>query len=410
MGKLDGDRVLDVDSLTYRIREALKVREFQDILVQGQIEGLKRHSSGHVYFTLLGKSSRISCAMFRSSASSVLHWPNDGQDVAVRGGLGLYPPRGAYQLIVSRLYPLGVGDRARQKELLQKKLEEEGLFDERLKRPIPAVPSRVAVITSPTGAALQDVIRVSGERFPQCPLLIIPSVVQGVEAPGAIVSSLRKASAMEDLSCVMLVRGGGSRDDLDPFDDEDVARAIRACPFPVVTGVGHQVDLTIADMAADLSAPTPSGAAERVFPDRRDLLIRVAGSVRLSKSSVQRRITVPQGKLLTLKNNMTRSIHYLLDANGAKVSDLLRASKSSLNLRVTRLEGLLGSLDARIRSLSPLWILGRGYAEVEDMEGRKIVSAQALAVGQRVVLRFKDGAVLGEVIAPLPLGGDVADA
>jgi exodeoxyribonuclease VII large subunit len=410
MRKSDGDAVFDVDSLTGRIREVLKAREFQDILVQGQIEGLKRHSSGHVYFTLLGKESRISCAMFRSSASLVLHWPEDGQDVAVQGGLDLYPPRGAYQLIVSRLYPLGQGDRAKQKELLQRKLREEGLFDERLKRPIPPIPSKVAVITSLTGAALQDVIRVSGERFPQCPLLIIPSVVQGLEAPRAIVASLKRVSALEGLSSVMLVRGGGSRDDLDPFDDEDVARAIRACPFPVVTGVGHQVDLTIADMAADLSAPTPSGAAERVFPDRRDLLSRLNSNVRLSRSSVQRRISTTRERLLALESTMDRSVYHSLDANHKRLSALIGTCRSSLSLKVVQVEGVLKTLDARLNSLSPDWILRRGYVEVEDLKGRKICSARDLGVGQRMVLRFKDGSVLGEVVMPLPPGGDFLDA
>lgn len=404
------DVVIDVDSLTQMVREVLRSDVFQDVLVKGQLEGLKRHSSGHVYFTLLGGSSRISCAMFRSSASSVLHWPEDGQEVAVRGGLDLYPPRGTYQLIVNRLYPLGIGDRARQKELLRKKLQEEGLFDERLKRPIPAIPDKVAVITSPTGAALQDVIRVSGERFPQTPLLVVPSVVQGVEATSAVVSCLRRVSCLSGISCVMLVRGGGSRDDLDPFDDEEVARAIRACPFPVVTGLGHQVDLTIADMAADLSAPTPSGAAERVFPDRRELQKRISYLMRVARSSSLRRVLPHRSRLTALMDFMEGRLLRQMEDNNGKLLRALESAKRLVNLKVLRAEASLGVLDGRLRALSPSLILQRGYAEVRDPDGRKISSSLPLGPGYRILIKFRDGLVMAEVIGHLDPRGDGVDA
>lgn len=382
---------VDVDSLTDRIRSALTSPPFRNIWVRGQLEGLKRHTSGHVYFTLLGASARISCAMFRSSAASVLHWPGDGQEVVVNGSLDLYPPRGTYQLIASKLYHLGVGDRARQKELVRRKLEEEGLFDPRLKRPVPPIPSRVLVVTSPSGAALQDVIRVSGERFPQCEILVIPAQVQGFGAPGSIAEAMRRASKIHAGSCVMLVRGGGSRDDLDPFDQEEVARAIRACPYPVVVGVGHQVDTTIADLAADLSAPTPSGAAERVFPDRRELARRVGGMLKLGSSHLKRRITASGARLDSLGSRLKRPLEEAFSREDFRLRSLRSSAASALRLSLERGYGQLRDLSGALEALSPLGVLKRGYAEIQDMNGRKIPCAADLVPGQRVTILFQDG-------------------
>ena len=216
---------LTVDELTFRISSLLlQDPVLQSVVVKGELAELKKHTSGHVYFTLLGGESRISCALFRNYIPYVPQWPRNGDEVLAEGAVSLYPPRGAYQLIVRRLVPLGQGAAERARLELEQRLEAEGLFDVRLKRPLPLFPEKVAVVTSRTGAALRDVIAVAGKRMPSCALVVVPAQVQGYEAPGEICSALANAGRVEGAECVLLVRGGGSRDDLTPFDDERVVR------------------------------------------------------------------------------------------------------------------------------------------------------------------------------------------
>lgn len=264
--------IVTVDEMTASVREALfREPSLQNLSVRGELLGFKLHTSGHAYFTLLGANSRVACVLFRSYANSVLVWPKDGDEVLVRGKIDVYGARGSYQIYATTLLPLGAGAKARAKEALRLRLEQEGIFDSRLKRPLPRYPERVAVITSPTGAALQDILKLHSLRFPCAELIVIPSLMQGLGAPEEIVRAFELARRIRGLSCVMLARGGGNRDDLDIFDNESVVRAIRLSPVPVITGLGHQIDSTLADMAADAAAPTPSGAAERLFPDGKAL-------------------------------------------------------------------------------------------------------------------------------------------
>ena len=253
--------IVTVDEMTASVREALfREPSLQNLSVRGELLGFKLHTSGHAYFTLLGANSRVACVLFRSYANSVLVWPKDGDEVLVRGKIDVYGARGSYQIYATTLLPLGAGAKARAKEALRLRLEQEGIFDSRLKRPLPRYPERVAVITSPTGAALQDILKLHSLRFPCAELIVIPSLMQGLGAPEEIVRAFELARRIRGLSCVMLARGGGNRDDLDIFDNESVVRAIRLSPVPVITGLGHQIDSTLADMAADAAAPTPSGA------------------------------------------------------------------------------------------------------------------------------------------------------
>nr|HPJ48498.1 exodeoxyribonuclease VII large subunit [Synergistales bacterium] len=234
--------ILTVDELTRYISLLFEESEtLSSLQVRGTLSGFKRHSSGHVYFTLLGEESRISCALFRSDAGRIPLWPADGDEVLVTGKAGVYGPRGAYQIYARTIRPLGEAAQTRAKKELMERLKREGLFEPALKRRLPPLPLRVALVTSPTGAAVRDVVKVARERFPLCRLLVVPTVVQGATAVEEIARGLVRAGSIPEVEAVMLVRGGGSRDDLNPFDEEEVVRAVRSCPVPVVTGLGHQV-------------------------------------------------------------------------------------------------------------------------------------------------------------------------
>lgn len=401
--------VLSVDDVTNKIREAvLASRELQNITVSGELLGFKRHTSGHAYFTILGKESRIACVLFRSNATQVLQWPKDGDEVLVRGRLDIYGARGSYQIYASTLLPLGEGAKARAKEMLKNRLTQEGLFDIRHKRPLAPFPERVALITSPTGAALQDVIKISSVRYPPSDLIVIPSLMQGITSPQEIVAAFSKCGRVHGLSLVMLVRGGGNRDDLDAFDDEQVVRAIRSCPVPVVTGLGHQIDSTLSDLAADFAAPTPSGAAERVFPDSRELLTLLAGSGRSMTAHIQKRI----GRVLEAAEDVKRRLVFVLvkgKLNPAEdsINSAANIMAASVVYKLNEAEAGLRSAAEALQNTSPLTILAKGYSICMDGAGTIVRDASSLKNGQDINIRMRDGSV-GAVVKDSALNGGAA--
>ncbi len=392
-------QILTVDEISSRISLLfLGDPILKSAVVRGEIAEMKKHTSGHVYFTLLGRESRISCALFKNYHSFVPQWPKNGDEVIAEGGVSVYAPRGSYQLLVKRLVPVGKGaaDRARQ-ELLAR-LEKEGLFDPRRKRPLPLYPQKVAVVTSRTGAALQDVLSISAGRMPSCNILVIPTLVQGYDAPKEIAEALGRAAKIPDLDCVMLVRGGGSRDDLAPFDDEQVVRAVAGSPVPLVTGVGHEIDSTLSDLAADLFAPTPSGAAERVFPDYRDILSRLKSRKSLAASCVTREIRSLEKDVETYRSRGARTTERIIAALDSSchlsAARLSAAAEGRLAAFSERLSSGAASLDA----LSPLKVFGRGFILCEK-EGTPVNSAKQISAGDEVRLRFRDGDVTAGVRA-----------
>jgi exodeoxyribonuclease VII large subunit len=396
-------RPYSVPELVERIRTALESRpDLSRFSLQGELQSLKRHSSGHVYFTMVGTdpagaSVRIDAVLFRSDATRIPSWPKDGDEVIVQGRVGYYPPQGRVQVYASRIRPVGQGAQARAKRELQELLEREGLFDPRLKRPFPSFPARVALVTSPTGAALQDVLKVSRVRFPQAEILLVPVQVQGAGAPGEIVRGLR-AAGRTGADCVLLVRGGGNREDLNPFDEERVVRALRLCPIPVAAGLGHQVDLTLADLAADFSAPTPSAAAERIFPDRRELVRRVSLLGRTLAATLGERFQREFRRLDRCASEARRALTdrslrprvLSLEERGGHLE---RALRRSLGGERSRIEALGVSL----RALSPLAVLDRGYAICVDGSGRAVRRAESLRGGDVLKVQFLDGDALGRV-------------
>ena len=393
---------VSVDELTGSIRKAIfSCGELQNIAVCGELMGFKKHSSGHSYFTILGRESRISCVLFRSNASSVLSWPKDGDEVLVRGSVDVYGARGSYQIYASTLLPIGAGAKARAKEQLKNKLAQEGFFAPEVKRPIPLFPERAAVITSPTGAALQDIIKISSIRYPVADIIVIPSLMQGFAAEQEIVDAFKLLSGVKNLSLIILARGGGSRDDLDIFDSEAVVRAVRSASVPVITGLGHQIDFTLADMASDASAPTPSGAAERVFPDRREIYSQLESI----KKSALYKLTFKIAKAADIVSSDKERLVYLCLKKKIEPSldfaenSALRMSRA-VNHKIDISNASLSALAASLNGVSPLNILSKGYSICRDSMGNMIKDTVTLKLGDRISLQMRDGrasAVVDEI-------------
>ncbi len=396
------NNIITVDEMTASVREALyREPSLQNLSIRGELLGFKLHTSGHAYFTLLGVNSRVACVLFRSHASSVLVWPKDGDEVLVRGKIDIYGARGSYQIYATTLLPLGEGAKARAKEALRLRLEREGLFDMRLKRPLPRYPQRVAVITSPTGAALQDILKLHSLRFPCAEIIVIPSLMQGVGASEEIVRAFELSRRLPSLSCVILARGGGNRDDLDIFDNESVVRAIRLSPVPVITGLGHQIDSTLADMAADAAAPTPSGAAERLFPDGRALDAALMNAARSMRGRLEARIGLMDKEIAAVQGRLARGI---IKGHLQPAADFTARAAASLDgsaaKRLRDEDSRLAAFAARLANLSPLALLAKGYSICTDLSGAVIRSAASLKPGEGVKIVMSDGsaeAVIKEI-------------
>lgn len=397
--KTRADGPITVDELSSYIKAAVTSSPMlRDVAIKGELQSFKRHTSGHVYFTLVGEESRISGVMFRSSAANVLSWPADGDEVMVTGSVDVYPKTGVYQLYVSRMIPLGLGAQMRAKEELKKRLEGEGVFDPRRKRALPRYPSKVAVVTSSTGAALQDILKVSQKRAPSIDIIVVPALVQGVDAPLSIIRAIALASRAQCADVVILARGGGDRDDLAPFDDEAVVRAVGNCPIPIITGVGHEIDQTLVDLAADRSASTPSAAAEIVFPDHEEIrgVLQSISEMMMSRTlrildSSSNEICMINAKLATLMN----------DRISSNEADLERIY-GSLNISITNELALasekLSSLASRLDAMSPLAVLSRGFSMCTTINGDVLASVDEIADGDEIRVRLRDGRILAEVL------------
>ncbi|WP_405237525.1 exodeoxyribonuclease VII large subunit [Lentisalinibacter orientalis] len=437
------ERPLTVSELNRDVRTLLET-ELPRLWVEGEISNLARPASGHVYFSLKDDGAQIRCAFFRQRQRGLAFRPENGQQVLVRGRVSLYEPRGDYQMIVEQMEEAGEGELRRRFDALKKKLTAEGLFDEALKRPIPRLPRRIGIVTSPTGAAVRDILHVLARRFPAVPVIVYPTAVQGDAAAAEIVAALETAGRRAECDVLILARGGGSLEDLWSFNEEAVARAVRASPVPVVAGVGHEIDFTIADFAADLRAPTPSGAAELVVPDWREWSARLeqAGrrlatgldrrledrgqtldrlARRLTLASPARRLRHQQERLDSLSRRMTSARSALLTAAGHRLerleARLLAASPggrlkelhgrwtlADRALRRTmpeRLQALRTRLagDARaLNTVSPLATLERGYAIVTaEPDGTVLRDAAGVEPGTRIRARLARGALAATV-------------
>jgi len=439
-------KVLTVTELTRNIQFLLE-SSFDLVWVEGEISNLRRPNSGHVYFTLKDDKSQVRAVIFRQALRGILFELEDGTHILCRAGLTVYSPRGEYQLIIDMIEPKGLGALQLAFEQLKARLEREGLFDPSWKKPIPFIPERIGVVTSPSGAVIRDILHITGRRFPSVDILLAPVRVQGPEAPLEIVQAIEILNAAEGVDVIIVARGGGSLEDLMAFNDERVARAIFQSRLPVISAVGHETDFTISDFVSDLRAPTPSAAAEMAVPVRKELLrstVEMAGRIgnrhrrlvenkaeglerlreRLhdpSRGIADRRIhfDAAAGRLVNaLRTGIERGernsgilrerLHASSPVRGIRdrrilVDALGRDLKSHLFRRTERIRDRLAGLVSVLDSLSPLAVLKRGYGLVRTVpEGTIVRSSASVDAGREVDVKVAEGSFTASVTKTRP--------
>lgn len=366
---------------------ALLNGHFPLLWVEAEISNLSRPASGHLYFTLKDGNAQIRCAMFRNNNLHLRFKPEDGMRLLVRGRVGLYEARGEFQLTVEHMQDAGAGDLQRAFELLKKKLAKEGLFDEHLKQTLPEFPRNLAVITSPTGAALRDILSVLQRRFPALPVTVYGVQVQGKGSAEAISTALRSADRSGHHDVLLLSRGGGSLEDLWSFNEEIVARAIADCATPVVAGVGHEVDFTIADFCADVRAPTPSAAAELISPDQEELLMTFAACERSLQRSVEAQLDQHNQQLSWLQGRLKQQHpRQQLQQRALRVDELEQRLALTLRLIASTLSGRIGALSTRLQQASPRVSLAQATARQVQLARRLTDSIDRRLVQNRHTL------------------------
>ena len=383
-----------VGALTQYIKELLEFDDLlQDVWLRGEVSNFTRATSGHLYFTLKDSEAALSCVMWRSAAAGLTWQPEQGAAVLAHGRISLYAPRGNYQLYVDELHPAGLGDLHARFEQLREQLRAEGLFEPERKRPLPPFPRVVGVVTSPQAAALRDVLNVLQRRYPLVRVLLVPTLVQGDQAPPHIVAALQSLDARDDVDLILLVRGGGSLEELWAFNDERVARAIAACRHPVVTGVGHETDFTIADFVADLRAPTPSTAAELAVPDQLEIRGWIAEQIERLAGTMGHRLSEARQALAQNQALLRRfSPRGRLDAQRQYVDDLSQRASRAVSHCLALDRAALTGLEARLAALSPTATLERGYAIVRRADtGLVVCSVDQVRAGDALAVRVRDG-------------------
>ena len=390
---MTGREALTVSELNARIKGLIESDPaLGSVCVRGELSNYKIYPSGHHYFTLKDAESSLRCVMFRSAASKLRFRPESGMGVTVCGRVSVYPRDGAYQLYCEELIPEGAGDLQLAYEQLKERLRREGLFDPAHKKPIPRYPERIAVITSSAGAAVHDIIRVLRKRWPVAKVLLLPVRVQGVEAPPEIVGAIRYANRHRLADLIITGRGGGSIEDIWAFNDERVARAIYESELPVISAVGHEPDVTIADFVADLRAATPSNAAELAVPDMSELREALSAARARLDQAVNRRLSERRKGLEELASRrVMQSPTGFIDQRRLELDSIRLRLDAAATARLGRERQEFSRLAAKLDALSPLKVLGRGYSIALDAGGRAVKDAGRLSPGERLELRFSKG-------------------
>ncbi|MGC9468404.1 MAG: exodeoxyribonuclease VII large subunit [Anaerolineae bacterium] len=396
----ESNRPLTVSEVTSRIRSLIESEPvFQDLWLEGEVSNFSRASSGHIYLTLKDAGAQIGGVIWRGTAQGLVYIPRSGDQVLAHGRIGLYEQGGRYQIYIDRIQPAGRGSLYEEFERLKAALQAEGLFDEARKRPLPPFPKCIGVVTSPTAAAFRDVLNVLSRRYPLVRVLLSPTLVQGDAAPPRIVAALDRLNARDDVHVILVVRGGGSLEDLWAFNDERVARAIAASRLPVVSGVGHETDFTLADFAADRRAPTPSAAAEVVTPEVAELSAALWQERLRMDRAVERQLSTRRDAL----SSTVRALQHLspdtrVASARQRTDDLAARLESAVSRRLEIAGQRVEGLRSRLASLNPEAVLGRGYAIVWEREtGEVITSARQTMPGLPLALQFKDGKVAAVV-------------
>ena len=384
-----GNPIVSVSDLNRRVR-ALVEGEIEPLWVGGELSNVKQPASGHWYFTLKDAGAEVNCALFRGRAQHLDFKPENGQKVEAFGRVTLYEPRGSYQLVVESLRKGGLGALFEAFEKLKAKLDAEGLFDAARKRGLPAFPRAIGVVTSPAAAALRDVLTTLKRRAPMIPIVVYPTPVQGSGAGASIARAIETANARGECDVLLVCRGGGSLEDLWAFNEEVVARAIVASRIPVVSGVGHETDFSIADFAADARAPPPTAAAAMASPDREALRDEVEASRRRLARAMRRHIEVAMQRLdLAARRLLTPAER--LARHGARVKELDARLAASIARLVRDRRARLASASAGLAHLDPTRVLARGYAIVRDAQGAVVRSSRQVAPGDAIEVRFAEG-------------------
>lgn len=387
--------IYTVSAITTYIKESLETDELLgDLWVAGEISNWLRAPSGHVYFTIKDAQAALKCVLWRSLASKLRYQPRDGDAAVLHGRITVYEPRGEYQLQVDLIQPEGVGLLYQAYEELKSRLQAEGLFDAARKRPLPRFPQRIGVVTSPTGAVLRDIVNILRRRYPLGHVVLAPAAVQGAEAPPQIVGALSQLNALGNVDVIIVARGGGSMEDLWPFNEETVARAIAASAAPIISAVGHETDFTIADFVADLRAPTPSAAAELVAPDISDLRTQITDWTARLETSAQRLVAASRGVVGDRLRLLRRFAPDQIIARQRQHTDeLTRSATAAVTHQLAMFRQRTDGLRGRLTALSPFATLERGYAIVRSTNSGIVVrKVSQVAVGDSLSVQVSDGA------------------
>ena len=396
-------RYKTVSQLTQEIQDTLEC-DFSQVTLCGEVSGFHAHRSGHWYLTLKDKKAQISAVVWRSTAVQQKVAVEDGLEVVVRGRVTVYAPRGNYQLIIDRIEPLGEGAWRAAFRKLHQKLAAEGLFAPERKRSLPAIPQRVVAITSPSSAAIRDFLQVATRRWQGSEIYILPTRVQGEGAGVQLAAAIDLAQQLSPApDVIVLTRGGGSVEDLWEFNHESLIRAIAECTIPVVSGVGHEIDVTLCDLAADLRALTPSEAAERVFPDQAMLRAGLDQARQLLQQHLLRqwRSAKEEVDRLAVCRVLSQPMTPIRE-QAQRLDEWAERLDRAVSTQRERAEKEVSALAAQLQSLSPLNVLARGYSVTLDQEGQAIEAATELKVGQKITTRLRQGAVLSEVVSVAP--------
>lgn len=386
--------VLTVSQVNFFIRSLLEGDgRLSDVWISGEISNFTDHyRSGHLYFSLKDGKSVLKAVMFAGAAKRLKFRPQDGMKILARGRVSVYEPTGQYQLYAEDLQPEGLGALSLAFEQLKERLRQEGLFDPAHKRPIPRYPERIGVVTSPTGAAVRDILQIAARRWPLAEIVLCPVLVQGEGAPAQLISALDSLGRGNACDVVILGRGGGSAEDLSAFNDEGLARAVYRSPIPVISAVGHETDFTICDFVADLRAPTPSAAAELCTPDFREEREKLLVYNRLFRETARKQVDSLRQELdLLVGRSLLGRRSQALDPWRRELGLLFGRALSAQAEGMEKARGALALLAGRLDALSPLRVLSRGYSVVLDGQGRAVTDAARLSPGEQVVLRLASG-------------------
>ena len=397
----DESRILTVNGLNEYVKMLIDGNPvLSSVYVRGEISNLNYHSSGHYYFSLKDENARVSAVMFKSAVIKLKFRPENGMKVVLHGRVSVYPRDGAYQLYATSLEPDGIGALTLAYEQLKRKLEAEGLFRTDLKKPLPKIPSAVGIITSPTGAAVRDIINVCGRRFPFAKLVLFPSLVQGEGAEADLIRGIKYFNESRCVDVIIIGRGGGSIEDLWAFNSELLAREIFKCDIPVISAVGHETDFTICDFVADRRAPTPSAAAELAVPESGELKRKFGNVVSRMYTLTDARVKSNRQilKMLSERRALTQPSSYIDDKRMALMS-LTKDLEGAVNIKLTSQKQKFVRLSSVLEAVSPLKVISKGYSAVFKDGGKLVKSVDDLSEGDEVSFKLTDGSINAKVVS-----------